>query len=374
MSKILHLTRDFPPRDNGGISTAVASIVRLQRIKGDDITLCSFDSWRPTRAHVDTDALPLSPTVQEAAHQQSGALEVFRLSSGMSIEKLQRTLAGRAFDQVEIHHPMFWPVLQTLDLRGALHRIYTAHVHAQEMDALRRVEHPTQSAMYEAEAFKDADLVVATSMAQFRRLRGRYPVLQGKLMCRKNRIAVQALPAPTPYAQRAVDIGLFSRFSDLKNTDVGLHAIAQLLAEHPDARAVVVGGIPDNPRTESKRWTAFLERCDPGVAERVDFQRWLPRDEALRVMADTRMVVAPSRVETWGLVVQEAMALGCCVVATPLPAHREQIEDGRTGVLTRDTSSEAVASRVTAVFKDAALQKRVSDAARTQWMAQASEG
>src|SRR5690625_5753161 len=87
-------------------------------------------------------------------------------------------------------------------------------------------------------------------------------------MCRNHRRTLKELPRWIPYAQRSTDIGLFSRFSDLKNTDAALDAIAAALEANPNARAVVVGGIPDNPRTERKSWTAFLGRCAPGVASR----------------------------------------------------------------------------------------------------------
>lgn len=373
MSKILHLTRDFPPRWNGGISTAVASIVRTQRANGDDITICSFDGWRPTRASTEATSHPLERTRYEAAHYQAGALSVYRCVSGDALARVQETLRGQEFDQVEVHHPMLWPVLNALELGGACYKIYVAHVHAAQMDALRALDRPTHSAQSEEQALQEADLVVATSMAQFKQFRTMYPVLQSKLMCRKNRMILPEVPRWIPYTQRAFDLGIFGRFSDLKNTDAGLRALSSVLSEHPSARAVVVGGIPDNPKTERKRWAAFLAACPPGVSERVQFLGWLARDAALEVMANTRMVVAPSRAETWGLVVQEAMALGCCVVATPLPAHIEQIEDRNTGVFTANATLEAVERRVGEVFRDDALQKRISDAARTRWMAQASE-
>lgn len=375
MRQILHLTRDFPPRWNGGISTAVAAVVRVERAMGRHVTVVSFDGWRPTRTPSASEIEPLQPTFQEAGTSSQGSLRIYRCTSDVPIENLYAAFSGATLARVEVHHPMLWPIFKGLEthLAEPPHSTYVAHVHAAQMDRERALERPTLSAQSEARAFVEADLVAVTSIAQFQQLRSAYPVLVTKLMCRKHRLTLKELPRWIPYAQRSTDIGLFSRFSDLKNTDAALDAIAAALETNPNARAVVVGGIPDNPRTERKNWTAFLGRCAPGVASRIRFLGWLSHDTALQVMADTRIVLAPSRLETWGLVVQEAMALGACVIATPIPSHMEQIAHGRTGWIAEDASSEALTIALRGLLQNPPLQKSISDAASTEVMPKASE-
>ncbi|MHC4547734.1 MAG: glycosyltransferase [Planctomycetota bacterium] len=86
--------------------------------------------------------------------------------------------------------------------------------------------------------------------------------------------------------------------------------------------------------------------CDPGlphkgvaVARRVARElglelrevgrgvRWLDHDALLRELAGAAAVLCPSRVEGFGLVPLEAMALGRPVVVSDLPAHREVCGD-----------------------------------------------
>ena len=44
---VLHVTRDFPPRHHGGISTAVGGLARAQSRAGLGVAVLSFDAWRP---------------------------------------------------------------------------------------------------------------------------------------------------------------------------------------------------------------------------------------------------------------------------------------------------------------------------------------
>jgi len=53
-STLLHVTRDYPPASNGGISTAVAGAARAATAVGHRVWVLSFDAWRASRLVVDT--------------------------------------------------------------------------------------------------------------------------------------------------------------------------------------------------------------------------------------------------------------------------------------------------------------------------------
>jgi D-inositol-3-phosphate glycosyltransferase len=57
-------------------------------------------------------------------------------------------------------------------------------------------------------------------------------------------------------------------------------------------------------------------------------------------------LVLPSREEAFGLVSLEAQASGTPVIAADLPAFRQSVVDGMTGVLVRPYSSEAFARAI----------------------------
>jgi mannosyltransferase len=85
----------------------------------------------------------------------------------------------------------------------------------------------------------------------------------------------------------------------------------------PDWRAVLVG-------LAKKRDRAFLDGLGvTHVGETLDVASWY---------RGLTIVVQPSHSESFGLVLLEAMASGCCVVAAGLPHYRQLIEPGRTGL------------------------------------------
>ncbi len=96
---------------------------------------------------------------------------------------------------------------------------------------------------------------------------------------------------------------------------------------------VVVG---DGPARESMVGQA----TSLGVSDRVHFVGKKSFDEVVRWYSVSDVFCFPSTTETQGLVVVEAMAAGLPVVALSSPSSREIIENGRDGVLTRESTGE----------------------------------
>ena len=69
---------------------------------------------------------------------------------------------------------------------------------------------------------------------------------------------------------------------------------------------------------------------DLGVTECVEFLGELTHDETIELMRDSEIFLATSnRMEGWGATVNEAMASGCCVVASDaMGSVPYLIEDG----------------------------------------------
>ena len=155
-------------------------------------------------------------------------------------------------------------------------------------------------------------------------------------------------------------VGIVGRLQRWKGMHVLVEAMPRVLARHPDARAVVVGGEwklePDYP--------AFLKSRidDLGLADRVilaghqgDVPAW---------MAACDVVVHASDREPFGMVVVEAMALGKPVVAGAEGGPREVITDGVDGLLAPYGDPAALAAAVLRYLDDPAFAARVGAAAR----------
>ncbi len=96
-------------------------------------------------------------------------------------------------------------------------------------------------------------------------------------------------------------------------------------------RLVIVGDGPERRRLEAM--------AGPGVV----FKGYVSEAEKHELLCASWLLLHPSAVEGWGLVVTEAATRGTPSVGFDVPGLRDSVEDGVTGVLARGESSFAAA-------------------------------
>ncbi|WP_328946023.1 glycosyltransferase family 4 protein [Streptomyces sp. NBC_00250] len=96
-------------------------------------------------------------------------------------------------------------------------------------------------------------------------------------------------------------------------------------------RLVIVGDGPERERLEAM--------AGPSVT----FAGRVSEAEKHRLMCEAWLLLHPSLVEGWGLVVTEAAARATPAIGFDIPGLRDSVEDGETGVLARGESSFAAA-------------------------------
>ncbi|MBL9213118.1 MAG: glycosyltransferase [Opitutaceae bacterium] len=127
-------------------------------------------------------------------------------------------------------------------------------------------------------------------------------------------------------AADALVIGHVGRLAPEKNLGFLAEAVARFLGSNPTALFLVVG---DGPGRDSLRTTLEAH----GVADRLILagkRTGRVLQEAYRAMD---VFAFASKSETQGMVVAEAMAAGCPVVALDASGVREVVADGKNGVL-----------------------------------------
>jgi glycosyltransferase involved in cell wall biosynthesis len=92
-------------------------------------------------------------------------------------------------------------------------------------------------------------------------------------------------------------------------------------APHTDGQLLIAGTGPDEAKLR-----AAVEAA--GLGGRVRFLGWLSGAAKFEALAAARLVVVPSRAETFGLVAVEALATGTPVIAFDIPCLREIVPAG----------------------------------------------
>ncbi|HMA33690.1 MAG TPA: glycosyltransferase family 4 protein, partial [Chloroflexia bacterium] len=212
-----------------------------------------------------------------------------------------------------------------------------------------------------------ADRVVCISAAVRAPFGDLPPALARRLVVIPDGIDVDQFPPPA--ARRAPHpdaplVGMVARVTPFKGHALFLTGAAQVAATAPGARFVVAGGCP--PAYADLRATLMAQAAGPALGGRVRFLGQLARPAVRALLAELTVFVHPAvQPEPLGLVVLEAMAAGCAVVATAHGGPLEIIQDGVDGLLVPPTAA-ALAGAITRLLADPPLRARLGAAAHAR--------
>lgn len=168
----------------------------------------------------------------------------------------------------------------------------------------------------------------------------------------------------TPHAQwqgtaEHPTIGFLGRLEEeRKGFPVFVDAAQQVLRQYPGARFLVVGdGRKDAEKT-------ILEREDgEGLLEHFEFLGRVDDDDKARFYKSLDVYVAPQTGgESFGIVLAEAMAAGCAIVASDLPAFVDVTEQGEDAALFANKDGHDCAARICELLADDQRRERLATA------------
>jgi L-malate glycosyltransferase len=157
------------------------------------------------------------------------------------------------------------------------------------------------------------------------------------------------LPWPEPH----LVIGVACALRPEKGLFTLLDAFAQVLERWPHVRLLLVGGGPiEKQLSERSRQLHLGPACH--------FQGAV--DEVAPWLKPTDIFVLPSLSEALSNSLMEAMACGCCVVASDIGGNPELVEHGKTGLLFPAGDPRALAAALDSLVQDESLRRRLADA------------
>lgn len=174
--------------------------------------------------------------------------------------------------------------------------------------------------------------------------------------------------APSGSRHRLRALAVNNGFGRGKNVRALLRAWPEVLRVLPDAELVLAGEDFEDGGS-AHQWAATR-----GFDRHVTFSGPQPRSRVANLMSEASVFVHPSREESFGMTVLEAMAC-----ATPVVGGRRSgavpwlLEDG-AGVVVDVTSPSRIADAVKILLEDHTLARRVGDRAQTRALDRFSPG
>jgi glycosyltransferase involved in cell wall biosynthesis len=148
-----------------------------------------------------------------------------------------------------------------------------------------------------------------------------------------------------------------SNFKSAKRVSDVVASAARVLATRADVVYLLVGDGPERIPAEAQ--------CRAlGLTGRVRFTGWVDRDDMPDYLRATDVVVMASESEGLPFIYLESQASGRVLVGSDIPATRELIADGRTGLIFRTADVAGLAAQTLRAAGDPALRAAIGGAAR----------
>jgi len=138
----------------------------------------------------------------------------------------------------------------------------------------------------------------------------------------------------------------------LKGVPYLLDAFTRL--RHPHKRLTIVGTMADDMRT-------YLRLHPP--PESVVFRGHVPQGELKEIMSSSHVLVLPSITDGFGLVMAQAMACGCPVIASENTGARELFTDGEEGFVVPIRDPGLIHDRLQLMMEEPELRRVMGERA-----------
>ena len=268
---------------------------------------------------------------------------------------VRRVLSEEAFDVVHIHEPLV-SMLPIQFLRFS-HAVNVGTFHAAR-DRAARIYTYTRRLL--RGSFRRLDGKIAVSVAALRLVQPNFP---GYYNIIPNGVDIERFSGSTEplseFDDGKTNILFVGRLEKRKGLRYLLRAYADVKRSRPDTRLIVVGGYGDRQKRGYERWVQQAGLADVVFAGS-------PSDMDLpRFHRSAQIFCAPNTGnESQGIVLLEAMAAGCPVVASNIEGFAAVLTPGVEGLLVRPKDSDALAGALRTLVDEPDLRAEMGERGR----------
>lgn len=350
---IAYLCDEYPPGPHGGIGSQTQTLARAMAARGHQVTVAGV--YRVPSLVEDHDHGVRVIRVPHSAVPRTG----FLVNGWRLREVLRRCHDEHAFDVIEGPENAFamlprrFPCATIIKMNGGHHFFAVT---------LGRRPRPWR-AWLERRSFARADYLAAVS---------RYVAeVTGRLIASAAR-PVETLP--NPIDTRLFRPGLAGRvpgrivfvgtLTEKKGVRQLVQALAAIRRRVPEAHLQLIGRDTRDPATGRGYAETLRALVTAGDAGAVEFLGHADRDALPAMIGAASVAVFPSHMESQGIVIAEAMAVGTPVVTSRTGPGPEVVGDTAAGLLCDPHDPASIADQVIAVLTDPGLTDRLGRAGR----------
>lgn len=355
------LSHAFPPEDIYGIALYVAGLAQALAACGHAVTVVSGTTGAARRET--RDGYEIEWVARRDGPRTMPALGAIRTSRHIAAALRKRHRAA-PFDVVEFSNyevPGFWPVLAGIGGRRPAWIMRVSSPRALTPGAGRGLRLFERLERWNAGA---CDGLIGNSTPNLAQCREIYRLKSSQpstviLHALPPGPAPERLPEPADGILRVLYVG---RMEERKGFDVLAQAWPAVVAAVPAARLVAVGA--DYPCAQGRSFAEWALRNLPAAARaQVDVKGFVPDADREALYRECALLAAPSRYESFGLMLLEAMRYGRPVVSCRVGGIPEVVKEGETGLLVAPEDPAALAQALIALLQDAGRRERFGQAA-----------
>jgi len=182
--------------------------------------------------------------------------------------------------------------------------------------------------------------------------------------------SVLPVHSPDPLPNEGIRLLFVGRLEERKGIDVLMKALPSLLTTYPELYVDIVG----NDRLANQNGTTYrgdFEGAykDSGFFNRVRFHGEIDEERLRGFYKECDIFVAPSRFESFGLILLEAMMFSKPVVACRAGGMVEVVDEGVSGLLASPGDPLSLANAIGTLVADAGLRAKMGGAGRGRYEA-----
>jgi len=349
----------------GGVEEATRHLALALRAAGDDVEVWTgtedATSYPTSQVH-DGITVRRFPMPLPAAHPS--AMVQFLPGAWRTVRAMRKSL--RSFRPDVLHVSCFGPngvYGVFLGRTAGVPVVITLHGETL-MDDHDIFEHSAVMRSCLRVGLRSAAAVTACSRFTLLDAERRFGLAQGRGQVLFNGVAAEEGATVPPSAPGGLSEGrlyvlALGRVVEKKGFDLLLQAFAMLADRHPDV-ALVVGG-------DGRAMPALRTLVDElQLGSRVVLSGRLSRTEVAAAMGAAQLIVVPSRLEPFGLVVLEGWRAGVPVVVTNRGGPPEFVHDGEDGILVDPLDVRALAGAIDRLLGDPKERQRIGAAGRNR--------